>query len=253
MKLTDTHCHIIDDSEKYTQSPEELVKEWNENNGGMLFIVGTHAEDSVQNSEIAKKFSNVYSIVGIHPQYALSSTSQDLQTIENLAKDAVAIGEIGLDFYYTKNDEKEQLEIFEKQMEIANKYNKPVCIHCRDAIQKTIDILKKYPNVHGVMHCYGGSKESARELVSMGYMIGVGGIITFKNNVKLVESVKEVGIENIVLETDSPYLTPKPYRGKTNKPMYVKYVAEKVAELLNMEVEEVLNITQDNACKIYKL
>lgn len=251
MKLTDTHCHII--SEKYEQTKEELINEWKENNGGHMFVVGVDLPSSQEMNEVSKRYDFVHAIVGIHPQYAPKTTNQDLIELEKLIPSSVAVGEIGLDFYYGKDDAEKQIEIFEYQMQLAEKYSKPVCIHTRDAMQKTIDILKKFPNVKGVVHCYSGSKESAKELVKLGYLIGVGGILTFKNGRELNETVLTVGIENIVLETDAPYLTPEPYRGNINKPHLVYFVAQKVSELLNISLDEVLQKTEQNAKNIYNI
>lgn len=252
MKLTDTHCHIV--GERYeNQTKEDLINEWKENNGGLMFVVGTDAESSEEMLEVSKKYDFVQAIVGIHPEYAHKTTDDDIERIEKLIPQSCAVGEIGLDFHYGKEHEEKQIEIFEKQMQLAEKYSKPVCIHTREAFKKTFDILKKYPTVKGVVHCFSGSKESAIELVKIGYLIGVGGILTFKNGRELRECVESVGIENIVLETDAPYLTPEPFRGQVNKPHYVEYVAKKVAEILDLDLDEVLKITEQNAKKIYNL
>lgn len=251
LHLTDSHCHIMD--EKYTQSQEDLINEWFSNKGEHMFLIGVDVCSSEQMVKHAQKNKYVHAIVGIHPEHAKQATTEQIKSIENLAPFACAIGEIGLDFYYGKDDEFEQLKLFKEQLSIAEKYNLPVCIHTRDAIQKTIDELKAHPNIKGVIHCYSGSKEMAREFVKMGYKIGVGGIITFKNNKQLVESVLEVGINNIVIETDSPYLAPEPFRGQVNKPHNVYFVAKKIAELLNLTVDEVLSQTTKNTLEIYKI
>lgn len=251
MRLTDTHCHLID--EKYTQTPDELIAEWKENNGGHMFVIGTDVYTSCEIAKIANKYQDIHAIVGIHPEYAQNVTKEDLQTIENLAKDATAIGEIGLDFYYGKEYKDVQIAVFKAQLDIAKRLNKPICIHTREAMELTINILKEYPEVKGVIHCFSGSKESAKTLVKMGYLIGVGGIATFKNGRQILETISEIGLKNIVLETDAPYLTPEPFRGKTNKPMYVKFVAQKVAEILNLPLDIVLQETEKNAKFIYKI
>ena len=250
-KLTDSHCHILDDM--YNQTQEELLDEWFDNGGGHIFLIGVDVQTSKSMVEQAQKNDKAHAIVGIHPEYANQITQKDIDEIEALAPYACAIGEIGLDFYYGKEYEKKQMQLFREQLKIASKYNKPVCIHTREATQKTIDELKNFPQVKGVVHCYGGSKEIAKELVKMGYLIGVGGIVTFKNNRQLVESILEVGIDNIVLETDSPYLSPEPFRGEVNKPHKVFFVAKKVADLLNLTVDEVLQKCEENTLKIYKI
>ena len=248
--LTDSHCHVCDDM--YTQSPEEIVLEWFENNGGHLFIVGTNLMDSKIAVDVSSKYEKVHAIVGVHPLNVLKEAG-NVSKVEDLAKTAVAVGEIGLDYHYEKETKRLQIEVFHKQMQIAQNLNLPVCIHTRDAMEDTLSVLKQYPNVKGVVHCYSGSKETAKELVKMGYYIGVGGIVTFKNAREIIETIKEVGVEHIVLETDSPYLSPEGFRGKCNKPFMVKYVANKVAEILNEDVDKILEITTKNAKKIYNI
>ena len=166
-------------------------------------------------------------------------------------KKVVGVGEIGLDYHYGKEDRDKQIELFEKQLKIAEKNILPVVIHSRDATEDTINILKKY-NVRGVMHCFSGSIETAKIYTSMGFLLGIGGVVTFKNS-NLFKVVEEVGIENIVLETDSPYLTPEPFRGKKNSSKYIPYIAKRIAEILNISVEEVGKITSNNASSMFDL
>ena len=164
----------------------------------------------------------------------------------------VAIGEIGLDYYWINDNKDKQKEIFEYQLKLANKYNKPVVVHSREAIQDTYDILRKY-NLRGSIHCFSSSLEMAKEFIKLGYKIGIGGTLTFKNSKKLQEIVKEIDLNHVLIETDSPYLSPEPFRGKKNKPINVYYVASKIAELKNIDINEVLFITNRNAIEIFDL
>ena len=165
----------------------------------------------------------------------------------------VGIGEIGLDYYYTKENKKLQIKLFKKQIEIALTNNKPIVIHCREAIEDTLNILNEMKVNKAVMHCYSGSLETAKELVKKGIKLGIGGVVTFKNSQKLQEIVKTIDIECLLLETDSPYLSPEPFRGKVNRPYNVYYVAKKIAELKGISVDEVLKATTQNAVTQFDL
>ena len=177
----------------------------------------------------------------------------DLENLEKLLKNkkVVGIGEIGLDYHYYDTKKEKQIELFEKQLELAVKYDMPVVIHSRDATKDTINTLKKY-NVKGIIHAFSGSLETAEIYIKMGFLLGIGGVITFKNS-KLYEVVKKIGVENIVLETDSPYLTPHPFRGKQNSSKYIPVIAQKIAEVTNNSIEKVGEITTQNASSLFDL
>lgn len=245
--FVDTHCHIGDgEYEVYLNSAiNQNVK-----------IVVTASEDlnsSIFNVRMANKFPNVFTCIGVHPSnvvdFQISKISEFKELLDN--KKVVAIGEIGLDYYYGKENKEVQIQIFRKFLELAQSYNKPVVIHSRDAVKDTIDILKEY-RVKGIIHCFSGSLEVAKEYIKMGFMLGIGGVITFKNS-KLGEVIKEIPLEYIVLETDSPYLAPEPYRGKKNQSKYIPIIAEKISEVKEISVDEVMRITTENAIKIYNL
>ena len=167
-------------------------------------------------------------------------------------KKVVGVGEVGLDYHYGKDDIEMQKSLFRKQMNLASKLKLPVIIHSRDATEDTINILKEYPDVVGDIHCFSGSLETAKIYISMGYMLGIGGVVTFKNS-NLYKVIESIGLDNIILETDAPYLAPTPFRGKQNSSKYIPYIAEKLAEILNLEVEEVAKITTRNASKLFDL
>ena len=244
----DTHCHIF--SSDYS-SVDEIISEMKNN----IMIVSGY--DRVSNKEVLdliNKYSNIYGVIGIHPSEVDDYLDSDLDFIVNNINNPkiVGIGEVGLDYHFEKEKKEKQKELFIKQLELAKKYNKPVVIHSRDAIKDTIDIIKNY-DLKMDMHCYSGSLEVAQELVKMNIKLGIGGVLTFKNSEKLKEIVKNIDLENILLETDSPYLSPEPYRGKQNKPSYIYYVIEKIAEIKNVSIDEVIKITTDNAIKQFDL
>lgn len=245
--LIDTHCHLSSDD---YENLEEVIN----NMDGIMIASGCDDKSNKEVLELVKKYENVYGTLGIHPEEIDSITNESFKIIEdNINNDKiVAIGEIGLDYYWVKDNKDKQKEIFERQVELASKYKKRVVVHSRESIQDTYDILKKY-NVVGTIHCFNSSLEMAKEFIKLGYKIGIGGVVTFKNSKKLQDIVKEIELENILLETDSPYLTPEPFRGKRNNPSNVYFVALKVSELKNISLEEVLNKTNENALKSYNI
>ena len=239
--LIDTHCHL---SYEYYNNLDELIKNMN----GIMIASGCDDKTNKEVLELVQKYPNVYGTLGIHPSEIDSITSESFEIIEKNINNPkiVAIGEIGLDYYWVKDNKEQQKEIFIKQLDLAQKYNKPVVIHTRESIQDAYDILKNY-KLKGTIHCFSSSLEMAKEFIKLGYKIGVGGVITFKNSVKLQEIVKELDLKDILIETDSPYLTPEPYRGKRNKPEFVYFVAKKISELKNIDLEKVIEITGNNA------
>ena len=188
--------------------------------------------------------------VGIHPE---NIDNSNLETIENIIKEhkVFAIGEIGLDYHYNDENKDEQKEYFIKQLDLALKYDLPVIIHIREAMQECFDILKTRKN-RGIIHCFSGSVEMAREYIKLGYKLGIGGVLTFKNS-KLYEVIEKIDLKDIVLETDSPFLSPEPFRGKKNKPCNVLYVAKRIAEIKNISLEEVINTTTATAKQIFDI
>ena len=193
----------------------------------------------------------MYGAIGIHPEYVDNYTKEDLFFIEkNLTnKKIVAIGEIGLDYHYTKDNKEKQIELFESQLKLAEKYNKPVIVHSREATKDTIDTLKKY-KVKGVIHSFSGSFETACIYIKMGFLLGVNGVITFKNaNIK--EVYERIPLHNIVLETDSPYLAPVPYRGKKNEPANILVIAEFLASLYGVSISYLSEVTNENIARIF--
>lgn len=249
--IIDTHAHVVD--EKITKTPKEVLETFFSKGGDKFFAISTNMEDSAIVLKICKDFENAYPVVGIHPHFADKIGGNDFEKLEDFVKEATAIGEIGLDYYYEFSDREKQKEVFKKQLDLAVKYNKPICVHTREATEDTLSILRNYPTIKGIIHCFGGSVETAKEYIKMGYYLGIGGVLTFKNSTKLKEVVKTVGLEHIVLETDSPYLSPEPFRGQENEAFNVTIVAKKIAELLEVDETEVFEKTTQNVFKIFKL
>lgn len=245
--MVDTHCHL---SYEDYENLDEVIKNMN----GIMIASG--CDDKTNNIvlELVNKYENVYGTIGIHPEEIEGITPSSFRFIEqNITNPKiVAIGEIGLDYYWVKDNKEEQKELFEKQLDIATKYNKPIVVHSRDAVQDTYDILKKY-NLKGSIHCFSSSLEMAKAFIKLGYKIGVGGTVTFKNSKKLQEIIKDIDMKDILLETDSPYLSPEPHRGKKNEPKNVYFVASKIAELKSISIEEVLSVTTQTAISEFDL
>jgi len=251
MTLIDTHTHI-NYLEKITQ--EESVKNAAENGVEILLVPAASPEDVDTVPELVKKFDNVYGMLGVHPEDAEKWTDDILDKIREYSRSEkiVAIGEIGLDYYWDKEHKDIQKDIFIKQVKLANELNLPISVHDRDAHKDTFDILKEYNKTSKViLHCFSGSVEFARECLKEGWYIAIGGVVTFKSAYKMQEVAKSVPLDRLLLETDAPYLTPVPFRGKENQPAYVKYVAEEIAKLRGITFEEVANATSENAKKIF--
>lgn len=247
----DTHCHLS--LEDYDDI-DLVVKENRENYIDKIIISGYSRDTIKETLDLIDKYSDIYATIGYHPSEADITTIDDLNLLEEQIKreKVVGIGEIGLDYHYGSDNKDKQIALFRRQMELASKYKLPVVIHSRDAVEDTIKILKEYPDVVGDMHCFSGSLEVANIYISMGYKLGIGGVVTFKNS-NLYKVVESVGLENIILETDSPYLTPEPFRGKKNSSKYVIYIAKKIAEILDVPIEKVSEITTLNAVSLFDL
>ena len=247
----DTHCHLS--LEDYDDI-DAVIEENRKAGIDKIIISGCTKESIVESLEYAKKYPDVYLTIGYHPSEADIITDDDLSLLEEQLKNSkvVGIGEIGLDYHYGKENIDKQKTLFRKQLELARIHHLSVVIHSRDATEDTISLLKEYPEVVGDIHCFSGSAETAMIYKKMGYKIGIGGVVTFKNS-NVYKAVEAVGIEAILLETDAPYLCPEPLRGHKNSSKYVPYIAKKVAEILNIEEKEVADITTSNACSLFDL
>lgn len=247
-KIFDTHAHYDDGA--FDEDREEVFKELKKS--GVIGIL--NCASSYRSIEITDKLTKendfIFGALGIHPENADEHNPEVKDKIIELIKNndkIIAIGEIGLDYYWDENPEKEvQKKVFREYMKLAEEFNMPVVIHDRDAHQDTLEILKEFPNVKGIVHCFSGSKEFAQECIKLGYYIGIGGVVTFKNAKKLIEVVKNIPLDRIVVETDCPYLSPEPNRGKRNKSDYIQYIIERIAIIKEIEPIEVNLAVNDN-------
>ncbi len=252
--IIDTHAHY--DDGQFDADREELLGSMKEGGIGLIVNAGSTVASWDKIVELTEKYPFVYGAVGVHPdEVGELDEEKFLRMADLLDRDKiVAVGEIGLDYYWDKEKHDLQKEWFVRQLGLAREKEMPVIIHSREAASDTFDIMKQHAaGMKAVIHCYSYSPEMAREYVKMGYYIGVGGVVTFKNAKKLKQVVQEIPLESIVLETDCPYLAPVPYRGKRNCSLYLPYVAEQIAELKGTTVEEVIQQTEKNSRELYGL
>lgn len=249
--FTDSHAHI---TKEFYDDIESVIKNAKDNNVNRIIIDADSISSCYEVLEISSKYDNVYCCLGVHPE----NVDEDLSELDRIVeanKDNpkfIAIGEIGLDYYWTKETKEKQHEMLRHQMQLAKKYNRPVIIHSREATKDTIDILREYPEVIGDIHCFSGSLETAEIYLKLGYYIGVGGVLTFKNaNIKDV--IVKLPLDRLLLETDSPFLAPTPKRGETNEPANIPLIANFLANLKGISIEEVSKQTENNINKLFNI
>ena len=250
--IFDTHAHY--DDEQFDEDRDELLKSMSDLGVGTIVDVSATYESCENVLALAGKYPYVYAAIGVHPDEVGELNEDKIQHMKELCrnKKVVAVGEIGLDYYWDNEPHEVQQKWFIRQLKLAEEVKKPVIIHSREAAADTMYIMKNYAQgLGGVIHCYSYSREMAEEYVKMGFYIGIGGVVTFKNAKKLKDVAAAIPIEKIVLETDCPYMAPEPYRGKRNQSSYIRYVAEKIAELKEMSLEEVIAVTEKNARDLY--
>jgi TatD DNase family protein len=249
--LIDTHCHL--EKKNYNNLDDE-IKDIFASDVGKIIVSGYNIKTNDEAIELADKYDNIYASVGIHPSEVEEIKEEDYVVLEKQIqhKKVVALGEIGLDYYYKPANKEKEKNVFKRQLEIAIKYNKPVIIHNREAFDDIYAILKDI-KVKGVFHCFNSNEETANKIIKLGLLLGIGGIITFKNGDKVREVIKNIPIESLVLETDSPYLTPEPNRGKQNSPKYLVYIAKELMNIKNISYAEVCNRTTENATRLFDL
>ncbi len=251
--IFETHAHF--DDEAFDEDRDSLLESMRENGIGTIVNVTADYDSMDATFELSEKYDFIYGTVGVHPSEVGELDEEKLAKMYELAKrdKVVAIGEIGLDYYWPEPDHEIQKKWFLKQLQMARDLDLPVIIHSRDAAADTLEILKgdAGKGIRGIIHCYSYSKEMAVEFEKLGYYFGIGGVITFQNAKKLVEVVEYLPLEKIVLETDSPYLSPAPNRGKRNSSLNIPYIAEKIAQIKNVSYDTVVEITEKNARRIY--
>lgn len=247
--MIDIHCHIEPDE---FCNVDGILKKCKNEGVEKIIVSGYNLKSCTEAVELANKYDMIYATIGYLPEVLQDKDNNSLEELEKLIQNpkVVGIGEIGLDYYWFKDNKEEQKELFINQIILAQKYNKPIVIHCREAIQDCYDVLKEY-NVKSVMHCYSGSLEMAKRFTELGVYISIGGVSTFKNSKNIKEVIKEIPLSYIVLETDSPYLTPEPFRGKKNYPYFVPIIAENIAKIKEISVKEVENTTTNNANRLF--
>jgi len=248
--MIDTHIHL--NFEEYIDDLERCISEAVSSGIDKMIVIGIDKTSSEYAINLAEQYPNLYASVGVHPSEFSESTS----FIKNLLDHpkVVAIGECGLDFYYDSDNKERQIEIFREQIELSIKFKKPIIIHSRAAVRECIDIIKSYnENINGVFHCFGGNISQANEITNMGMFIGINGPVTFKNAINAKKIAKDVDIKFILTETDGPYLSPEPYRGRRNVPKNIKYIIKSISEIKKMSINEVDKVTTNNAFKLFNL
>ncbi len=252
--LFDSHAHL--DHKKFDVDRDRLIESLPKHDVDYVCNVGADIESSRASVALADKYDHVYAIIGIHPHTADTMTPEVLEELKELAKHpkVVAIGEIGLDYYYDNSPRDIQMMAFRMQIQLAKQLDLPIVIHSRDATKDTFDTLKELATDYPVlMHCYSDSVEVAREYLKLGFHISLAGPVTFKNARVPIEVAEEVPLDRLLIETDCPYLTPEPHRGKRNEPMFVKHTAKKIAEIKGVTLEEVAAATKENAMKFFRI
>jgi TatD DNase family protein len=251
MMIVDTHCHLY--STEFDTDIAAVISRAKKEGVQKFYLPAIDSSTHAAMLALEKKMTNeCIAMMGLHPCSVNENYKTELNIVEEWfsKRNFVAVGEIGLDFYRDKTFVHEQYESFRWQIELALKKNIPIVIHTRNAMQETINVVKEYKNIRGIFHCFSGSYESAKEIIKAGFYLGIGGVVTYKN-AGLAEVLQKIDLQYLVLETDSPYLTPVPFRGKRNEPSYLKYVIEKVAEIKNVSVEEVAEVTTKNAAAVF--
>ena len=252
----DSHAHL--DDERFDEDRESLIEGFEQRDIDMVINVGSDLKSSRASIELSKKHENIYAVVGVHPHDAQYAEEDYLEQLKELSKEdkVVAIGEIGLDYFYDNSPRDIQRKVFIEQIRLAKELNLPVVIHTRDAAQETFDILKEAARdgrLTGVLHCYSGSVEMAMKYIKLGFYISLGGPVTFKKSKTPKEVAAAVPLDRLLIETDSPYLTPEPHRGKRNDPTFVKYTAETIAKIREINVEELARATSENIKKLFRI
>lgn len=252
--MIDTHCHLLLEEYSTEERLNEVILNMKNN---IMITSSTNIKNMLETLNIVQRYSQVYGVIGIHPEDVDDGTEKNLKILESHLHDPkiVGVGEIGLDYHYTKENRVKQIKLFKKQLQLAKKYHLPCVIHSRDALEDTYNILKEEADGSFpiILHCYGYSLDMAKKFMELDVYFGIGGVVTFKNGKKLVSVVKEIPLNHLLLETDSPYLSPEPYRGQKNEPCNVIKIAEKIAEIKEIDVETVLKTTTETAIRQFDL
>ena len=252
MYFIDTHTHIY--LPEFDDDRDDMMQKAKEVNVEFTIMPAIDSSTHEKMFEVQAIYPNCYSMIGLHPCSVNQDYEKELGIVNQYLNNRkfVAIGEVGLDFYWDKTFTSEQYDAFRKQIQIALRFDLPIVIHSRNAIDECIGVVSEYLNVKGVFHCFSGNEEQARKILQLNFMLGIGGVVTFKN-AGLDKVIEKIGLGNVILETDAPYLAPVPHRGKRNEPAYIKLVAEKLSAICNLPLEKIAEITTENARKLFKL
>jgi len=250
--LIDTHAHIY--LPEFDSDREKVMEMAKDAGVVAIYLPAIDSSTHDQMLQIESQYPICSSMMGLHPCSIKEDYAKEIGVIKNhlKQKNFIAIGEIGLDFYWDKTFSQQQYEAFHQQIELALDRNLPIAIHSRNAIDECIEVVTQYPKLRGVFHCFSGNTEQAKKIIDLNFLLGIGGVVSFKN-AGLDKVIQQIGLSSIILETDSPYLAPVPYRGKRNEPSYTKLVAEKIASLSNISIEDVALTTSQNAEKLFKI
>jgi len=252
MYFIDTHTHIY--LSEFDDDRDNIMQRAKEANVEITIMPAIDSSTYKKMIQTESIYPNCYSMIGLHPCSVNQDFGKELSLIDEYLAERkfVAIGEIGLDFYWDKTFSSEQNETFRKQIQVALKHGLPIVIHSRNAIDECIEVVSEYPGVKGVFHCFSGNEQQAKKIIRLNFMLGIGGVVTFKN-AGLDKVIEKIGLENVILETDAPYLAPVPFRGKRNEPSYVKIVAEKLSSICNLPLEKIAELTTENARNLFNL
>ena len=252
MYFIDTHTHIY--LSEFDDDRDNIMQRAKEANVEITMMPAIDSSTHKKMIQTESIYPNCYSMIGLHPCSVNQDFGKELSLIDEYLAERkfVAIGEIGLDFYWDKTFSSEQNETFRKQIQVALKHDLPIVIHSRNAIDECIEVVSEYPGVKGVFHCFSGNEQQAKKIIQLNFMLGIGGVVTFKN-AGLDKVIEKIGLENVILETDAPYLAPVPFRGKRNEPSYVKIVAEKLSSICNLPLEKIAELTTENARNLFNL
>lgn len=252
MYFIDTHTHIY--LPEFDEDRNEMMQRAKENHVEITMMPAIDSSTHDAMLQVEDTYSNCYSMIGLHPCSVNQHYEEELRIIEGFLskREFVAIGEIGLDFYWDKTFTEQQYEAFRKQVELAKKNDLPIVIHSRNAIDECIEVIRKHRGIKGIFHCFSGNEEQARKIIELDFMLGIGGVVTFKNS-GLDKVIEKIGLSKVILETDAPYLAPVPFRGKRNEPSYIKHISEKLSALCNCPLEKVAELTTENARNLFKL
>jgi len=252
MYFIETHTHIY--LSEFDDDRDNIMQRAKEANVEITMIPAIDSSTHKKMIQTESIYPNCYSMIGLHPCSVNQEFGKELSLIDEYLAERkfVAIGEIGLDFYWDKTFSSEQNETFRKQIQVALKHDLPIVIHSRNAIDECIEVVSEYPGVKGVFHCFSGNEQQAKKIIELNFMLGIGGVVTFKN-AGLDKVIEKIGLGNVILETDAPYLAPVPFRGKRNEPSYVKIVAEKLSSICNLPLEKIAELTTENARNLFNL